>query len=99
MFAGGKATRRAISTRWGDGLPHVRARLPLWRDRAFQRPRFDDYRPLSRSRPDLPAWLDAALAKAVAARREQRQGDALEFAYELETGLRLAALRLAPGRR
>src|SRR4051794_21353229 len=30
----------------------------------FQRPRFDAYQPLSRLRPDLPAWLDAAVAKA-----------------------------------
>lgn len=57
----------------------------------FQRPRFEGYRPLSLAREDLPPWLDAAVAKAVALHPAQRHGDALEFAYELETGLRLAA--------
>jgi len=59
----------------------------------FMHPRFDRYHPLTRARPDLPAWLDAAIAKAVAVKPEDRFGDALEFAYELELGLKLAAPR------
>ena len=57
----------------------------------FMRPRFEKYQPLSRVRPDLPAWLDAAIAKAVAVKPAQRYGDPIEFAHELEVGLRLAA--------
>jgi serine/threonine protein kinase len=59
----------------------------------FMHPRFERYHPLTRARPDLPAWLDAAIAKAVAVKPEDRFGDALEFAYELELGLKLAAPR------
>ena len=57
----------------------------------FMRPRFEKYQPLSRARPDLPAWLDAAIAKAVAVKPAQRFGDPIEFAHELELGLRMAA--------
>lgn len=52
----------------------------------FQRPKFRRYAPLTQSRPDLPAWIDAAVARAVAVQPGARQGDVLEFAYELESG-------------
>ena len=32
----------------------------------FMTPRIEPYRPLTRRRPELPAWLDEALARAVA---------------------------------
>jgi len=41
---------------------------------------------LSMLRPDLPAWLQAALARAVAADPAERYRDAGEFAVEMETG-------------
>jgi serine/threonine protein phosphatase PrpC len=41
---------------------------------------------LSSLRPDLPGWLEAALARAVAINPAERFGDAVEFAVELETG-------------
>jgi serine/threonine protein phosphatase PrpC len=54
---------------------------------AFSRPRFAKRTPLTHHRPDLPAWLDAVLARAVAVDRSQRFGDAMEMAFELENGL------------
>jgi serine/threonine protein phosphatase PrpC len=56
----------------------------------FMKPRFGKYTPLSRARPDLPAWLDVALARAVSVDPARRFGDAVEFAHELEQGSRLA---------
>ncbi len=43
-----------------------------------------DPRLLSRLRPDLPSWLGAVLASAMADAPDQRPEDAFEFAYELE---------------
>ena len=54
---------------------------------AFSHPRFGRRTPLSRYRPDLPAWLDATLGRAVAVKPEERHGDALELALELEHNL------------
>jgi serine/threonine protein phosphatase PrpC len=56
----------------------------------FMTPRFAKYISLSRARPDLPAWLDVVLAKAVSFNAANRFHDAIEFAYELEHGVRLA---------
>ncbi|MGH6841622.1 MAG: bifunctional protein-serine/threonine kinase/phosphatase, partial [Methylocella sp.] len=52
----------------------------------FSTPRFGKPQPLCGRRPDLPAWLDAALLRAVAADTRDRFGDVLEFAFELENG-------------
>lgn len=53
----------------------------------FSRPRFTRFAPLHRYRPDLPAWLDAVLAKAVHVDKSKRYADAMEFAFALEHGL------------
>jgi serine/threonine protein kinase len=42
--------------------------------------------PLSNLRPDLPAWLQAALARAIAHDPAERFRDAGDFAVEMETG-------------
>ncbi len=52
----------------------------------FQKPRFGAPASLCARRPDLPAWLDAAIAKAIAVDRAQRYGDVIEFAFEIEHG-------------
>jgi len=41
---------------------------------------------LSALRPDLPAWLQAALGRAIAIDPTERFRDMLEFAVEMETG-------------
>jgi serine/threonine protein phosphatase PrpC len=52
----------------------------------FSRPRFGKPAPLSRYRPDLPAWLDAVIGKALSVEPAQRYGDVIEFTHELENG-------------
>jgi serine/threonine protein phosphatase PrpC len=53
----------------------------------FSTPRFGKPKPLTSRRPDLPVWLDAALARAVAIDPGERYADAIELAFELESGL------------
>jgi serine/threonine protein phosphatase PrpC len=52
----------------------------------FSRPRFSKSTPLTSHRPDLPAWLDQVLARALAVSPYDRFGDVLELAFELEHG-------------
>jgi serine/threonine protein phosphatase PrpC len=52
----------------------------------FSQPRFTRVTPLARHRPDLPAWLDHILARAVAVDPKVRFADVIEFAFELEHG-------------
>jgi serine/threonine protein phosphatase PrpC len=59
---------------------------------AFSHPRFRRATPLTKHRPDLPAWLDEALARATAANPDDRFGDVFEFIFALEHG----AIRAAP---
>jgi hypothetical protein len=54
----------------------------------FSHPRFGRPAPLAARRPDLPAWLDAAIARAIAVDPRRRYGDVLEFAFEIENGAR-----------
>lgn len=42
---------------------------------------------LAQHRPDLSAWLDMILAKAVEVDADKRFGDTMELAFELEDGL------------
>lgn len=64
----------------------------------FSTPRFGKPKPLTACRPDLPAWLDAVLARAVAAEPGERHADAIELAYELEAGLAKGGGRRGPSR-
>jgi serine/threonine protein kinase len=45
-------------------------------------------------RPDLPAWLQAAVGRAIAIDPAQRFGDMTEFAFEMEGGPAPAPLAL-----
>jgi serine/threonine protein phosphatase PrpC len=49
-------------------------------------PRRDRPTPLSALRPDLPAWVQAVLSRAVAANPAERFRDMTEFAIEMEAG-------------
>jgi serine/threonine protein kinase len=57
----------------------------------FSQPRFGKASPLSRHRPDLPAWLERTLARATAVAPESRFADLLELIQELEHGLATGA--------
>jgi serine/threonine protein phosphatase PrpC len=62
----------------------------------FSQPRFTRMTSLARHRPDLPAWLDHILARAVAVDPKARFADVIEFAFELEHGsLRAQPLSVA----
>jgi hypothetical protein len=41
---------------------------------------------LAKERPDLPAWLDRTLSRAIATEPRERCADAIELAFELEHG-------------
>ncbi len=62
------------------------AAYPYGEIEPFSRPRFGKPVSLSRHRPDLPAWLDAVIGKALNVDPTQRFGDVIEFAHELENG-------------
>jgi len=53
---------------------------------AVSPPRRERPKDLAALRPDLPAWLQAALARAIAADPGERFGDMMEFALEMESG-------------
>ena len=52
----------------------------------FSRPRFGRPVALNDVRPDLPAWLESAVTRAIAANPADRFGDVLEFTLEIENG-------------
>ncbi len=52
----------------------------------FSKPRFGKPQSLIAKRPDLPAWLDAVMLKAIAPDPAERYRDVLEFAFEIENG-------------
>ncbi len=52
----------------------------------FSHPRFGRPTPLFSSRPDLPAWLERTVGRAIAVDPEDRYADVLEFMFELEHG-------------
>jgi serine/threonine protein phosphatase PrpC len=62
------------------------AAYPYGEIEPFSRPRFGKPASLSRYRPDLPAWLDAVIGKALNVDPAQRYGDVIEFSHELENG-------------
>lgn len=66
--------------RWFTG------RWPFGEQEAFQRPRFGSAPRPSSHRPEMPAWLDAALLRAIALDPAKRHGDAIELLRLLEGG-------------
>src|SRR3546814_4946039 len=58
---------------------------------AFQHPRFGNPTPASRYRPDVPTWLEASLARALAVDPQQRFETAEPWLLELEQGEQTSA--------
>lgn len=93
LFAGGPGDEQADQFALGVTIYRLfTGAYPYGEIEPFTKPRFGRPAPLSARRPDLPAWLDQALARAVAVNPDERFGDVLEFAFELEHG----AIRAAP---
>ncbi len=65
----------------------------------FSHPRFRSAKPLTAHRPDLPAWLDEAVARATAVSPDDRFADVFEFIFALEHGAIGAVPAAAPARR
>ncbi len=61
-------------------------RYPYGEIEAFSRPRFRKPEPPSTLRPELPAWLDSTLMRAVAIDPADRFGDVVELLRALEGG-------------
>jgi serine/threonine protein kinase len=62
-------------------------RYPYGEIEPFSRPRFTQPTPLSRHRPDLPAWLGHVLSRALHPHPDERFGDILELSMELDSAL------------
>ncbi len=62
-------------------------RYPYGEIEPFSKPRFGAAASLTACRPDLPAWLEATLARAIRVDPGERYGDVLEFAFEIENGV------------
>jgi len=62
------------------------ARFPYGEIEPFTRPKFRAATPLSRHRPDLPAWLDKAIGRAISLDPKDRYQDVLELVFDLEHG-------------
>jgi len=60
--------------------------FPYGNPDATSPPRRDRPKALSDLRPDLPAWLQAALGRAIARDPAERFNDIMEFALEMEAG-------------
>jgi len=65
---------------------------PYGEQEPFAQPRFGKAVALAKARPDLPAWLERCLTRAITVDRRERFADAIEFGFELEHG----SLRAVP---
>jgi serine/threonine protein phosphatase PrpC len=93
VFGGAPAGERADMFALGVTLYRMFANgaYPYGEIEPFSRPRFVKPKPLSVYRPDLPAWLERAIGRAVAIHPQERFADAIEIAFELERGSLWAA--------
>jgi serine/threonine protein phosphatase PrpC len=69
-------------------------KYPYGEIEAFSRPRYGVPELPSKSRPELPAWLDAVLMRSVAIDPEDRYGDVTELLRALEGGAAVARVPL-----
>jgi serine/threonine protein kinase len=87
MF-GGEAGNEATDI-YALGVTMFRAftgEFPYGNADATSQPRRNQAKALSTLRPDLPAWLQAALGRAIAIDPAERFRDVMEFAVEMEAG-------------
>lgn len=88
LFEGEPGSEASDQFAWGVTLYRTfTGRWPYGEIEAFSHPRFGRPAPLTKHRPDLPAWLDRLLARTVDPDPRARFQDILEVANELEDGL------------
>jgi serine/threonine protein phosphatase PrpC len=79
----------ALSDQFAFGATLYRAltrHYPYGEIEPFMHPRFGSPIPLTRHRPDLPAWLGHVIERCLAVTPAARYGDLLEFIHEMESG-------------
>ena len=87
LFAGMAGDERSDQYALGVTIYRMFARAyPYGEIEPFSRPRMKKPRSLLGYRPDLPAWLDQAIARATAVNPDDRFQDVFEFIFELEHG-------------
>ncbi|WP_018410869.1 bifunctional protein-serine/threonine kinase/phosphatase [Methyloversatilis thermotolerans] len=87
LFSGQLASESSDLFALGVTLYELLTRHYPWGEiEPFQRPRFGEPIPPTRYRPDIPAWLEALLLKAIARSPEARFETAEEFLLALERG-------------
>lgn len=74
------------------------ASYPYGEIEPFSRPRLGKPASLLALRPDLPAWLDQALARAIAVDPRERYEDVIEFLFAIEHGA-IGAVAAVPASR
>ena len=93
LFAGAAGDERSDQFALGVTIYRMFTRAyPYGEIEPFTHPQMKKPKPLLAYRPDLPAWLDQAVARAIAVNPEDRFQDVFELIFELEHG----AMRAAP---
>jgi len=89
MFGGGTGSEQSDLYALGVTLYRMFSggAYPYGEIEPFSRPRFRRPATLSSLRPDLPAWLEFSIMRAIKIPPDDRQADVLEFVFELENGL------------
>jgi serine/threonine protein phosphatase PrpC len=87
LFTGANADERSDQYALGVAVYRLFTRhYPFGEIEPFSHPKFRAPAPLVAHRPDLPAWLDRTIARAIAVDPAGRYADVLEFMFELEHG-------------
>lgn len=89
MFTGARGDERTDVYALGVTLYYLFSggAYPYGEVEPFSRPRFGKRTPLTQHRPDLPAWLDHTLSRALSVEPSHRHADTMELAFELENGM------------
>ena len=87
LYEGAEASVQSDIYAAGVTLYHLLTRkYPYGEIEPFQHPKFGEPTPLTRYRPDIPAWLDNIITKAVARDAKNRFETAEEMLLALEHG-------------